>query len=198
MNSFKLRSLTLLLLSFCLLSACEEEEDASRSKISARSDFKYDRFEPTSPLEGLQPTIAEAVLSSTEETTEILGGPSQLYFRARPKGCPRRAFRPLCDPGFEFVLAGAKGIDIEGWYIEEQFEGLITDPRTGSVVAELTDIIYDEESKAPILVYTATEEYKVASKQLEVTFSTLYDTGQSLQEVSFEGEVSSEIVKYLN
>lgn len=197
MTYSNLFSAAILLIATGLLSSCQEEEDASRPKTSIHSNLQYDRFEPVSPLEDPQPIIDKTVLSSDERTTEILRGQAELYFLIRPKGCPRRAYRPLCEPGFEFLLAGAKGIDIEGWYVKEGFEGFIVDPRTGSVVAELTDIMYDEESQAPILVYTATEDYEIASKQLQVTFGTLYDTGRSLQKVGFEGEVSTEIIEYL-
>ena len=200
MRSFQLLSLVLFIISGTIFSSCQEDEAAILDKYTNYpvNPPTYPKI-PTSwqdPYRESEEVIAESVLSSDRRTTEIIGNPAHLFLRIRPKGCPRR-FGPICEPGFEFSLSETKGIDPRRFLFGEMDSGVIVDPKTKSVVAYFADVYYDPESEAITLFYTQGEASKIASDQLQVSFGTLLETDKSVEEVRFEGEVTSKIIEYL-
>ncbi len=103
---------------------------------------------------------------------------------------------PLCYPDLGFFSNGFEGLDPTRFNYEK-FKGSIYDPETGSVAANLIDIDADPETGAVTLIYSPTEKAEVVSDQLQVTFGSLYDTGKSIEQVGFEGKVTSDIVDFL-
>ncbi|MGB3780239.1 MAG: hypothetical protein WA960_17885 [Tunicatimonas sp.] len=192
MTYSRLLSLVLLLTCFAFLSACQEEEDAS---IFSNSPKIIDKYEASNPDKS--EIIAKATLYSDKQTTEFLGQQGQISYviLRRPKGCPVR-ISPLCYPDLGFFSNGFEGIDPTRFNYKE-YDGLISDPETGSVVAILTDISENPETGAVTLIYSPTEKAEVVSDQLQVTFGSLYDTGKSIEQVGFEGKVTSDIVDFL-
>jgi hypothetical protein len=136
------------------------------------------------------------MLFSDERTTELLGQQGQLSYviTRRPKGCPVR-IAPLCHPDLAFLSTRFEGMDPTRFNYEE-YKGAIRDLETGSVLAYLTEISVDSENGAVTLIYSITTEPKIVSDQLQVTFSSLYDTGRSVEQVGFEGKVASDIVEF--
>ena len=197
MRLSQLLSLACLFVSIGLLSSCQEEEAAG---LTVGRDGAVNVL-PTNPIINLPPTqagekfMAESILFSDRHTTEILGQEGAMRFRIRPKGCPR--IGRLCDPGFEFLLIDVKGVDPRRFIPEKGANGLIVDPKTESVVATLAEVTLDPKNESITLFYAQHPEAKVVSSQLQVTFSTLYETGKSVEKVSFAGEVTSEIIEYL-
>ncbi len=192
MTYSRLLSLILLFTCFALFSACQEEEDAGILVSSPKLTGKYKATDANN-----SEYIAKAVLYSDERTTEILGQYGQLSYviKRRPKGCPVR-ISPLCYPDLEFFSNGFEGIDPTRFNYKE-YDGLILDPETGSVVASLTDISENPKTGAVTLIYSPTEKAEIVSEELQVTFGSLYDTGKSIEQVGFEGKVTSDIVDFL-
>ena len=196
MRRFQLLSLASLFIAIGLLSSCQEEEDALLRQPSK------DRFKPiaTDPYSSTESFIAKSLLISDERTTDILGQEGGLFFRIRPKGCPRSLRLPIgprCMPGLDFLLTDIEGVRPDRFNFDKGFEGFIRDELTGSVVAQLTDVLVDPNRETFTLRYTATGDHEVASEQLLVSFKTLYVTDESAIEANFEGTVTSEVTEYL-
>ena len=198
MRRLPLLSLASLFIVIGLLSSCQEEEAASPTTGG----------NPTTPVIDLPPIepdgeyIAKSILVSDERTTNTLGQEGSLFFRVRPKGCPRgslflRPIGPRCMPSYDFLLAGLKGLQSDRFNFDKGFEGVIRDEKTGSVIAQLTDVIAGSDGKTFTLRYTATGEHKVTSNELQVNFTTLYTIDKSVIKANFEGTVTSEITEYL-
>ncbi len=190
MTYSRLLSLVLLFSVFALFSACQEEEN-SILKVPLRN-FDYI---PIQPYQKLTPFITETTLSSDERTIEVLGQEGHLFFKIRPKGCPVH-IGPLCDPGFELSLTGVKGLDFHR-LIPEEISGLMVDLETESIVAILTEASFDLESGGAKLFYEFQPNSEVVSDQLQITFGAMYNAGQSIENVGFEGFVTSEIIEPL-
>jgi hypothetical protein len=192
MTYSRLLSLVLLLTCFALFSACQEEEDIS---IFSNSPKIIDKYEASNPDKS--EIIAKATLYSDKQTTEFLGQQGQISYviLRRPKGCPVK-YGPLCYPDLGFFSNGFEGIDPTRFSYKE-YNGLISDPETGSVVAILTGISENPKTRAVTLIYSPTEKAEVISEELQVTFGSLYDTGKSIEQVGFEGKVTSDIVDFL-
>lgn len=189
MTYSKLLSLILLLAVF-VLPACQEEETGILELPAQKFDDALIK-----PSQESTSFVAETTLSSDERTVKVLGQEGHLFFRVRPKGCPVR-IAPLCDPGFEWSLTGVKGLDLHRLILEE-ISGLMVDPKTESIVAVLTQASLDPETGGAKLFYEFQPKSEVASDQFQVTFGALYDAGQSIEHVAFEGFVTSEIIEPL-